>query len=66
MKKWPQKIASFLKETQTEVKRVTWPDRKYATSATVIIIMLCLIIGFVLSVLDFSFAKLMTYLTKVF
>lgn len=66
MKVWLQKIAEFLKETQTEVKRVTWPDKKYATSATAIIIMLCLIIGFVLSVVDLSFAKLITYLTKVF
>lgn len=66
MKEWIAKIRSYLKETQGEVKKVAWPGRQYVTSATIIILIICIILGVGVTLVDWGLAKTIMFLNKAF
>jgi len=52
------KIIGYLKETQAEIKKVVWPDRRYVMVATMIVLVLVFLTGFFLMLTDFGLAKI--------
>ncbi len=58
------KIVGYFKETLAEMRKVVWPDRRYVTAATVIILVLVVITGAFLMLVDWGLAKVFTALIK--
>lgn len=52
-------IATFLKETKTELKHVVWPSRTRTITYTIIIIVLSLALGYLLNAFDLGFRSLL-------
>ena len=50
-------ISKSFKETRAEVKKVTWPSRKELLQHTEVVISSIILVGAVLWVVDFIFAK---------
>ena len=55
-------IAKSFKETRAEVKKVTWPNRKELFQHTEVVITSIILVGAVLWVVDFAFAKVLNLL----
>lgn len=53
----------FFGETVAELKKVTWPTRQEAIRLTIIVIIVCTILGAILGSIDYGFTKLVS---KVF
>jgi preprotein translocase subunit SecE len=51
------KIVNYLKETLAEMRKVVWPDQRYVTVATVIILVLVFITGAFVLLVDFGLGK---------
>jgi len=58
------KIQAFLKETQAEMKKVVWPDRRYISVATVIILVLVFLTGIFVMIVDFGLTELFKALLR--
>ena len=56
--KFLRKINLFLKETQVEMKRVTWLSRKQAIRLTLIVIAFSLVLSAFLGFWDFVFSSI--------
>jgi preprotein translocase SecE subunit len=56
------KITEYIKETQAEMKHVSWPSRKQAVSFALIIIVVSVSTALALAFFDFIFSKLLTLL----
>lgn len=54
----------FLKETQQELKKASWPTRQEAARLTAIVILVSLIVAILIGFLDFSFTKLIGLLVS--
>ena len=50
-------IAKFFREAKSELKKVSWPDKKQLVHNTIVIWVFILIATAILSVLDIGFAK---------
>lgn len=46
---------SFFGDILSELKKVVWPSRKEVTNLTVMVIIVCLIVGIILGALDYGF-----------
>lgn len=46
------KLVTFLKEVNTEMKKVTWPSRKEISGSTVVVIVSVAIVALYLGVVD--------------
>jgi preprotein translocase subunit SecE len=57
-------VKKYLKETEVEAKKVVWPDRKYVTAATVIILIIVILSAVFITVVDISFANIFKFLTE--
>jgi len=60
------KIKNYIRETQFEVKKVIWPDRRYLTVATIIILIIVTMSAVLLIGMDFSLGTVIKYLTDSF
>ena len=58
------KIQAYLKETQAEMKKVVWPDRRYISVATVIILVLVFLTGIFVMIVDFGLTELFKTLLR--
>ena len=58
------KIIGYLNETLAEMRKVVWPDRRYVTVATGIILVLVFITGVFVLTVDFGLGKIFTALLK--
>ncbi len=56
--KFLRKIKPFLKETQVEMKRVTWLSRRQAIRLTLIVIVFSLAVAAFLGFWDFVFSNI--------
>ena len=52
------KLFTFLREVWAELKKVTWPTRQEATRLTIIVLIICLILGVFLGAIDYGFTEL--------
>jgi preprotein translocase subunit SecE len=57
-------LVNFLKETRSELRKVVWPERRYITVATTIILILVIITGVYVMGVDLVFNKLFEVLLK--
>ena len=64
MKELFEKLVKYIKETRAETKKVVWPDRRYVTAATVIILILVIITGIYVMTVDLVFTKVFGVLLK--
>ena len=55
----------FFKETKSELKKVSWPNKKQLLHNTLIMLVFIIITSVILSVLDVGFAELFKALTKI-
>ncbi len=53
------KITDYLKETRAEFKHVNWPTRKQTIIFTVVVIVICAVIAYLLGLFDFIFARIL-------
>jgi preprotein translocase subunit SecE len=58
------RIKNYVKETISESKKVSWPDRKHVWSATMIIIVLVFVIAGSIMVIDFGLSRVLSFLTR--
>ncbi|MFZ5981974.1 MAG: preprotein translocase subunit SecE [Patescibacteria group bacterium] len=59
------KIANFLKEAKTELRKVNWPTRKQATSYTLAVIGISVAVAVFLGGLDYLFGFILkSYILK--
>lgn len=59
-----KKITRFLKEVKSEMKKVTWPNRKELTSYTVIVIVSVFIVAGIIWILDSAFTGILGLIIK--
>jgi len=52
----------FIKETQRELSKVTWPSRQQTQDMTILVIAASVLVGVYLGALDFAFQKLMGFI----
>ena len=57
-------ITRFLRETRSELRKVTWPSRQEATNLTVIVLAVTLTMAASLGLIDFIFSKLFGLLIR--
>jgi len=58
------KLITFLRDVQLELKRVTWPNKDQIMSATVVVIVATLILSAYLGVVDKLFSVLLRFALK--
>ena len=58
------KVSSFLKEVQIELKKVTWPTRPQTIRLTGIVVGVSLVVGLYIGVLDYGLTKLIGLIVK--
>jgi len=54
-------IATFLRETRTELRHVVWPSRRRTFAYTIIIIVVSLGLGYLLNGVDLGFRALLAH-----
>ncbi len=58
------KLTKFLKEVQTELKKVVWPTRQQTLRLTAIVVGVSLVVGLYIGVLDYVLTKLVGVIVK--
>jgi len=51
-------VVAYLKQTQAEIHKVHWPNRKEATNLTSVVLAVTVVMSIFLSGLDYLFAQL--------
>ena len=64
MKDIKTRIIDYIKETRAEVKKVAWPDRRYVTAATIIVLLIVIALSVAVMFLDWGLAKIFMFLTR--
>ena len=57
--------AQYVNEVKLELKRVSWPSRHEVLIATIIVVIMVIFFGLLTGSLDFSFGKLVLYMTDL-
>lgn len=58
------KILNFLEEVRTELKKVTWPEKRVLKISTVVIVFLMVIMAIYLGIVDVIFSKLISLIIR--
>lgn len=53
-----EKVKQFLKDSKTELRKVTWPTPKQTLASTSVVIIVVVIISVFLGVVDFGLSKI--------
>ena len=61
-----KEVQQFVEDVQTEMKRVTWPDREQLRNATVVILIFCVIIAIIIGLMDTTFSWFVRTFVGVF
>ena len=56
----PKRIIRFFRDYKSEIKKIVWPGWKDVVKNTVIVLIMCLIIGVFIWLVDFGLGKLLT------
>jgi len=57
-------VTRFLRETRSELRKVTWPSRQEATNLTIIVLAVTLTMAASLGLIDYIFSKLFGLLIR--
>ncbi len=55
----PKRVIRFLRDYKSEVKKIVWPGFKDVAKNTLIVLVMCLIVGIFIWAIDFGLAKLL-------
>jgi preprotein translocase subunit SecE len=55
---WWESSVQFLREVKTELKKVTWPNKRQVMSSTAVVLVLVGIVSVLLGFVDFILARL--------
>ncbi len=55
---WWESSVQFLREVKTELKKVTWPNKRQVVSSTAVVLVLVGIVSLLLGFVDFILARL--------
>ncbi len=55
----PQRVSTFLRDVQAELKKVTWPDMPQTRQLAIGVIILSLFIGGVIALMDVAFQQVL-------
>ena len=58
------KVTKFLKEVQTELKKVVWPTRQQTIRLTGIVVGVSLVVGMYVGALDFALTKIVGLIVR--
>lgn len=61
----PQRLVQFFREYKSEIKKVVWPGPKSVVKNTVIVLVMCLIVGAFIWLLDFGLGKLLELILQI-
>ncbi len=64
VKLYLEKTKTFLGEVVTELKKVTWPNRKETLGATGVVLVLVIILAAYLGLVDYGLSHLVRYLIR--
>jgi preprotein translocase subunit SecE len=56
------KVRQFVREVKTELKKITWPDRKATIASTVVVIVIVLIVCVYLGIVDMILSRLIRFI----
>lgn len=59
-----ENINRFLKEVRSELRKVTWPQKKEIIGSTAVVIVCVFIIAFFLGLVDLSLQKILSYIIR--
>ena len=59
-----EKTVNYLKEINSESKKVVWPGKNYVVAATIIVLVIVLLVALFVMFVDFSFSKMFGYISK--
>ena len=59
------RLKNFLKDTQNETKKVTWPDKKHVVNATIFILIIVFVLTCFIMTMDMIFTKAIVYLRGI-
>ena len=60
----PQKVVRFLKDYKGEIKKITWPNFKSVVKNTIIVLVMCVIIGLFIWAIDLGLNALLRLIYK--
>ncbi|NLI48248.1 MAG: preprotein translocase subunit SecE [Acidobacteria bacterium] len=61
-----KRFFSFISETKSELKKVSWPDQKEVYSTTIVVILTSVFFGFYLFLVDLALQHGIHYLSTLF
>lgn len=61
-----RKTQKFVEDVQSEMKRVTWPDREQLRNATAVILVFVVILAIIIGAMDAVFSWLIRSIVGVF
>lgn len=56
--RWKERIAQIIRDTRSEIKKVTWPDRDTTRKLTLLVIGVSVVLGLLLGGIDYFLLKL--------
>jgi len=61
-----KRTAEFVEESWTELQRVTWPDKAQLRSATLVVIIFCILVAGVIWIMDIASRFLIDTIMRIF
>lgn len=61
----PERFKQFLREYRSEIKKVVWPGPKSVVKNTLIVLVMCLLVGAFIWLLDFGLGKLLGLILQI-
>ena len=65
-KQWSNNVVEFVRETRSELKKVTWPTREEVVGTTAVVLGAVIFFGLYLWVCDIAFYEAIDWLFKRF
>ncbi len=59
-----QKIVNFIKEARTELKKVTWPNRKQLIGSTIVVMTTVVVVAIYLGLIDLFFSHVVALILQ--
>ncbi len=61
----PKRVIRFFRDYKSEVKKIVWPNYKDVIKNTVIVLVMCLIVGILIWVVDFGLGQLLNLILGI-
>jgi preprotein translocase subunit SecE len=56
--RWMERLSQIIRDTRSEIKKVTWPDRETTKKLTLLVIGVSIVLGLLLGGIDYFLLKL--------